>query len=335
LGSLPIGLSGSRSAGILGLSPYTTPLEVWQNIMEIRKPGFNAERGFLYEKFEGDASTRFGNAFESSVIELTEHKTGNQIIDREGAYSLKGKTPITCHIDGRFSKKHIFEGKTAYIRAFNKSFGEPGTDRIPVEYQCQVQSNMMVTGAEQCTLSALVFPRSPEDWEDEGWSVNNIDGCGYRLSRGLPALSDPSCSSWAKSLEQMGYFHTYPVSANRDIHKLLRECYNDFWQRYVIPELPPDITDYEDIRRLFPAPKGQLIVPENIQSMLREYSDITKELGTGGFLANRKKDLKTEILDFCRTKTTVEDDDSQEKITFLDHSGNSIGSFNGKSFRAS
>jgi len=338
LGSTPIGISGSRAAAILGMSKYKTPFAVWQELCEARRPGFNAERGYILEKFEGNASTRFGLAFESSVIELTEAATGKQITDREGEYYLDGEVPITCHIDGRFSDSHIFEGKTVYERGFRLDWGEPGTDRIPQAYAIQVQNNMMVTGTEHCTVGALVFPKSPQEWEDEGWSAergsewhdknidyltNNITGDGSTTKQ------------WAQSLAQMGYFHQYPIQSKPDTQKLLKEMYLDFWNRYVLTETPPEITDYEDIRRCFPSPKGTLVINDELASKFREYADIGKELGTGGYLKKKQGELKTEILKICLEKTTVADDESQEKVVFVDESGNKCGQFDGKTFRAS
>ncbi len=336
MGSLPVGISGSRSAAILGISQYATPLSVWQDIMESRRPGFNAERGFLYEKFEGNAATRFGHAFESSVIELTEQSTGEKITDQEGAYTISGEVPITCHIDGRFSPARIFEGKSAYIRSYDKSWGEPRTDRIPAIYQAQTQHNMMVTGAESCEVSVLVFPRSPQEWEDEGWKVHHVCDDRYYLEKfnddgEITAVRETD--KWASVLSDLGYFHQYHIQAKPDTHKLLREMYDDFWNRYVVTEVPPEVTDYDDVKRIFPKPKGDLVVPEDVQNMLREYRDLGKELGTGGHLKKRQTVLKTQILKFAKDQTTVADDDAVEKITFLDGSGNRLGSFNGKLFR--
>ena len=138
---------------------------------------------------------------------------------------------------------------------------------------------------------------------------------------------------WVMILSQMGYFHQYPVEANPKIHKLLREMYTDFWNRYVLTEKEPDITDYEDIRRLFSAPKGTLVVSGDVAEWMREYKEITKETGDSGFLAKRKTELKTKILEFSRKETTVADDESQEKIIFLDSTGKKVGQFDGKTFR--
>lgn len=338
MGSLPVGLSGSRAAAILGLSQYSTPLSVWQDIMEKRRPGFNAEREFLYEPFTGNASTRFGHAFESSVIELAEQAHGGRIINQEGEYTAQkfGLDYVTCHIDGWYEGTQVLhEGKTVNERAFRTSWGEPGTDRIPAIYAAQVQHQLLCTGAEENILSALVFPKTADEWEEAGWEV--VKGKEWHDKDNFYLVNgNTTCHphSWAKALAQMGFFHQYTIQAKPDTHKLMLEMYEDFWERHVLTEQPPEITDYEDIRRCFPEPKGTLVVDNEMAAMLREYKDIGKEIGSGGHLKKRQGQLKTQILKFAHDKTTVADDDAQEKVVFRDDTGQKLGQFDGKTFRA-
>jgi predicted phage-related endonuclease len=76
MGSQPKGISASRGAAILGLSEFATPFEIWQIICEEREPGFNEKKGFALPVREETAAMRFGNAFESAVIELAEREQG-------------------------------------------------------------------------------------------------------------------------------------------------------------------------------------------------------------------------------------------------------------------
>jgi hypothetical protein len=195
---------------------------------------------------------------------------------------------------------------------------------------------MMCTSAEVCELSALVFPESPEVWEERGWvtmegprgyTLQRLDENGNFIESGRP-------ERWAGSLAQMGYFHGYTINANRDAQKMMLEVYEDFWNRYVLTETPPEITDYDDVGRLFPSPKGTLVVSDAWVSKFNEYASINKEIGKSGHLSKRKEQLKVEILKFAKDETTVADDESIEKIVFMDESGNKCGQFDGKTFRA-
>ena len=169
----PINISASRSAGILGISQWSTPVTEWLNIMEAMEPGFCEKNGYKWEPPVKDedksAVFRWGHAFEDSVIKLSEDAQGRKINDRESLCEYqglqKGENYITCHVDGiyeyisgEFSPK-IHEGKTTFARAFYKKWGEPGTAHIPAEYQSQCQHILMCTGADEIVVSVLVFPK--------------------------------------------------------------------------------------------------------------------------------------------------------------------------------
>lgn len=339
------GVSATRASAILGLNQWKTPLLAWQEVMEHIEPGFNASRGFILPEREDKAVFRWGHAFEDSLITLAKMKTGERIADREMMVSTTGGKPNAfAKIDGRYSTHELHEGKTTNFRAFDLKWGEPGTDRIPQEYQVQVQHQMMCADAEKCIVSVLVFPRPVDDWEDEGWTIMEMEnGSEYRLiktkAEGTPSEMNIDSVvdfpvNWASTLNQMGYFHQYPVESKPDQHKLLMEAYEHFWGKYVLTKTPPEIDDYEDVRRTFTAPKGTLVVSDDAARWMREYRDINREIGSGGNLKKRKDYLKTKILKFAKDKTTVADNDSQEKIVFRDNAGNKVGSFNGTTFRA-
>ncbi len=174
MGSKPIGISASRASTIMGINPWSSELEVWQKIMEEVEPGFNAANNYEYPVFEETAQIRWGNAFEDAVIKLAEDKAGKKIFDREKLY--KYNKFITCHIDGRYQDilsdeiimTRLSEGKTTSFFYWKDNFGDPGTDKIPVQYQSQCQHQMLCTGAEKVILSVLVFPRRVDDWEAMG-----------------------------------------------------------------------------------------------------------------------------------------------------------------------
>lgn len=340
-----IGISATRGSAILGLNSWKTPLLAWQELMEKKKPGFNAERGFILPEREDKAVFRWGNAFESAVVELAESAQNDSIKDLE-KYSAKVFKKIKpmpfCYLDGVYQSTErgliLHEGKTTFERAFYKSWGEPGTDRVPEHIQIQVQHQMMCTNADECIVSVLVFPFDVEEREEAGWSVvktNYPNGSEYyRL--GNDKTGDTKLPrQWADTLNDLGYFHQYPVATAPDVQQSMREVYEDFWGRYVIPEVAPACTDYDDVKRLFTAPKGELIIPDYMVDRCAEYKAIGKEIGAGGDLKKRQIQLKTEIVSFLRDKTTVESDDAQERVVCLDSEGNKVGSFNSKGiFRA-
>jgi hypothetical protein len=326
----PTGISGSRAAAILGLSQYATPFTVWQDIQEQRHgEGWNKAQGYEYVPFQGNAATEFGHAFEDSIVKLTERKYGS-VTDRERVFSLGDN--ITCHVDGIIRKK-LFEGKSANHRAYGATWGEPGTDRVPTIYQCQNQHNMLCSGLSEAVMSVLVFPRTTQDWEDEGWKAHHdtLNGVWFLKNHETNQIISPD--KWAEPLFEMGFFHNYHIEAKPDTQKILLELYEEFWGRYITGDEVPEAVDYSDIRRQFVAPKGTLVIGEKEAEWFREYKSINSELGAKGYLPKRKEFLKKQILKFAKDQTTVADDESVEKMVFLDEAGGKLGSFAKSGFR--
>jgi len=355
MGSQPRGISASRGAAVLGLSEFATPLSVWQEIMEERRAGFNAQNGYVLPERPDNAALRFGLAFESAVIELAQMERRSEIKCREWFYSTDGADRfcdygegnimpsknycITCHIDGKYcdnlgvTKNILHEGKTTSAMVYREKWGQAGTDHIPRSYQVQVQHQMLCTGAEEAVVSVLVFPETPDKWEKDGWKVEPIEAAekivDYRLIKYVDGKADFkdvfSPWQWAEIFAACGYFHQYPVRANSEAQKLMLEAYRDFWHNHVLTGKPPEPRNYEDVKRLMPEPKTTIIVPDYIERKIAEYSGIVEE--TAG-VKKRKERLKTIITKYAVDHTGgVMDDDSADAVIFRNSSGDKLGSW--------
>jgi len=367
VGSTPRGISASRGAAVLGLSDWATPLEVWQLIMEERDPpvllaeigsshggagdwfvkmvaqgldptggypGYNAAHGYTCPEFKEGAPLRWGTAFEDAVVSLAEEGEGLPIGEREKLYEYgqmlgDDRALITCHIDGHYrGTDRLHEGKTTNAMSYREKWGEPGSDRIPREYAVQVQHQMLCTGAAEVIVSVLVFPEMPDAWEKMGWQVREAPGQeimgSYQLWKGDTFIYP---IQWARTLQQMGYFHTYRVKANPEAQGKMLAAYRDFWTNNVLGGVPPEPRTYEDIKRLFPEPKGTLVCGELMARLLKEYADIKDELGGKGMLSRRADEIKLLVLDWARTADPTMDDESREATIFRDEAGKKLGSF--------
>jgi predicted phage-related endonuclease len=339
----PLNISASRAGAILGMSQYSTPLQVWLQIMESREPGFCEKHNYQLPEFEYNSAMRWGHAFESSVIELAEEKQGVKIVDRELLHKTNGY--ITCHLDGvydvhqygnmgMYNKDHysvghknqapLHEGKTTSAQYFYSAFGEPGTDRVPVEYQLQCQHQMICTGAEKVILSVLVFPKRVEEWEKMGIYTHQDQEGDYWVK------SDKwinTATYWGRALDEMGYFHQYVITSHADLQKLMLEAYADFWNNHVLTGTPPEPMNYDDIRAICREPVGTIIATPEINNLISEYKQIGSEISSTGTLAKRREQLKTQILNFSRTAGFVEDDESRDKWIIRGQDGKKLASY--------
>jgi hypothetical protein len=345
MGSLPVGISGSRAAAILGLSRYQTVVDVWLDIMDAMDPdivapesehviraGFVRRNGFKRELFDGNASTRWGLAFERPIIALSEiAREGDRIVDLERAFVHPSAAFATCHVDGVYQEAQaIHEGKTTTAWSFGDNWGEPGTDRIPIEYQAQVQHNMLVTGLHSTVVSVLVFPERPDAWEERGLAPNPETGV---IVCADGSLCD-STYSWARVLRDMGFFHQYVVLADRELQARMLEVYRDFWAVHVEKQEPPTATTYDDCKKLFTAPKGTVVADDELERWASEYRQINGEIAA---MSKRKDQLRAGMIARMHARAEAGgaplDEETREKTILRGASGKKLGSWDGKVWR--
>jgi len=352
-------ISGSRSGSVLGQNEYGTQLDVWMDIMEDLDPGFAEKNGYGWERFEGNASTDFGHAFESATIALTEQKTGLKIIDQERVFekrlypqmnNLKNPMMMSCHVDGIFSgfeqwkhregnlyelvsDKVLYEGKTAFDMGFRKKW-DIEKDLIPRSYNLQCQHNMYLADLQEAIVSVLVFPKHPQDLVDEGWEVHEYEADKYRIIRKddsgiVKEIALPL--KWTCTLNQMGYHHIFKIKRNDDLIKAMLEKYQEFWERFVIPRKPPEAMNFDDIKKLCPSPHGTVVLDQdkdkNIISWINEIRGINKEIGTAGLMPKRKKELTTTVMNYVKDMPAVLEEENTNKLEIKDGQGFTIATY--------
>lgn len=327
--STPINISASRGAAILGLTNWGTPVYTWLEIMETKEPGFCKKNNYELPEFEENAGMRWGTAFESAIIELAERKRDDKIVDREMFF--KRYDYITCHIDGKYISNPteiwpLHEGKTTSFFYWKDNFGEPGTDKVPIEYQIQCQHQLICTGAEKVILSVLVFPRRVEEWEEMGYHVEKING-NYYIVHDKLELYTANIPKWAETLNQMGYFHQYEIKPHDKLQKKMIKRYKKFWNENILKKIPPEPQSYDDIKALCPEPVGTIVSNDNIERLMMEYKNIGEEIGESGTLAERRGRIKVQILNYMRNAGVVEDDESKDKWILRSQDGKKIASY--------
>lgn len=141
------GITSTDVPGILGLSKWATPLSVYRD-----KVGESQPRPVTLPMW-------MGNRLEGIVSELYTEATGNRVradnrLIRHPIYDW-----FICHLDRRVvgDPDLIVELKT---RDRMTGWGEDGTDKVPPDVFCQVQSQMIVTAAREAHVATLFSNRS-------------------------------------------------------------------------------------------------------------------------------------------------------------------------------
>lgn len=150
------GIGGSDVAAICGVSPYRTPLQVWED-----------KRGMLQPQEDNDAMF-WGRTLEPVVRQRYTDVTGRPVRIPEGILKHPSIEYMLANIDGFTDDGRLVEIKTT---AYPTDWGEPGTDEIPLGYMLQVQHYMIITAFPVADVPVLIGGRDfriyevPEDKE--------------------------------------------------------------------------------------------------------------------------------------------------------------------------
>jgi putative phage-type endonuclease len=141
-------IGSSDMAALLGLSPYTTPYDVWAD-----------KTGRLPED-EGNAATKAGQYFESGVLEYAEEKLGNIIRNQYRSVKDQG-IPIAANIDALVVQTgEPIEAKTVGLLGFsNELWGDSDTDEVPDLVIVQAHVHLLCTEQELCHIAAFIAGR--------------------------------------------------------------------------------------------------------------------------------------------------------------------------------
>ena len=152
------GLGGSDIGAILGLNPWRTPFQVYQEKIGEAAP------------FDGNLQTRFGSYAEEFVAKEYCQQTGRQV-QRFKAMLRHPEVPLIGHVDRlvvpegakRASYKSEIrtdlglEAKTASAFATGRTseWGESGSDQVPESYLVQCAVYMALTECPRWDLAVL------------------------------------------------------------------------------------------------------------------------------------------------------------------------------------
>jgi putative phage-type endonuclease len=137
------GIGGSDVAAILGLSKWSTALEVY-----LSKRGES-------QPTEDNKAMQWGRYLEPVIRQAYSDATGNEVRIPETMLRHPKHDFMIANLDGVIADRtgRIFEAKTARS---SEGWGEPGTDQVPEAYLLQVQHYMEVTAIPVADIAVLI-----------------------------------------------------------------------------------------------------------------------------------------------------------------------------------
>ena len=137
------GLGGSDAAAALGLSPWQTQHDLWEQKTGLAPPLLQTE------------PMLWGKLLEDTIRREYARRTGYEVQPVQEMIRHPKHSWMFAHVDGevRAERRTILEVKTTRDA---RGWGEPDTDDIPVPYLTQVHHYLSVTEAEVCDVAVLI-----------------------------------------------------------------------------------------------------------------------------------------------------------------------------------
>jgi len=147
-------IGGSDVAAILGVSPWKSPFQLYQEKIGAFCEEITREKQRLFDR---------GHRWEPVVVEmlvdeLLDRGHDVQIIDRNARYQDPEFPFLACELDLELlidGEEHNAEIKTVSPFAA-KAWGEQDTDEIPLYYAAQVMHGLMVKPRKRAIVAALI-----------------------------------------------------------------------------------------------------------------------------------------------------------------------------------
>lgn len=267
------GIGGSDVAAVLGLNPWKTPLDVWNDKLglsedkEMSEPAywgtvledtvakeFQLRTGKRVQKVShqfADPETPWAIAnIDRAIINPTIAKRVRPLEMTEKEIAKYGNRPITTDI--------AFEAKTAH--AFTADLWGPSQE-------LEIQQNNLRTEHE-----IPLYYETQIQWY-----------CGILKLRGM----------YLAVLIGGSDFRMYWVDARPDVFQVIKEKCSAFWNNHVLTKTPPEPINIEDVLKLYGRSNGKAIEAQG--DLAINYGEYARLNGEIKELKRQQDALKTKI----------------------------------------
>lgn len=203
------GVGGSDVAAIMGLSPWKTAYQVYQ---EKRKE---------VEDWGGNSLTDWGKRMEPAIRQWYSDETGRDVRLPDKIMYHPQHPFMLASLDGFTDDGRVVEIKTARS---GKNWGEPETNQIPDYYAVQVHHYMTITGFQVADIPVSIAGGSPSLYvveADKEISEMIIEACAKFWER-VQSGNPPDPVTYADAVARFGSLKTEGaiVADDKEIHAI-------------------------------------------------------------------------------------------------------------------
>jgi len=254
-------VGASDVAGMLGLSMYKTPRDVYDS--KFGEP----------EQIENKNMNR-GKVLEASVLRAYEMQTGWNIEPSRHCthpeHEFMAATP-DGFVDDPNRGEGLVEAKTAFIHT-KDSWGEEGTNDIPIDYLSQCTHQMAVTGKKYVDIVVLF-----------------ADETAFDLLVAMRSDLNTNVDKVAALILNMD-FRIYHMDRDLEIEADLIAEEKKFWNDHVLAKTPPP-----DLAKMEPDGKVRQATEEEYELMLTARDAYQADRTAGKKMLNAKRKLQLAI----------------------------------------
>jgi putative phage-type endonuclease len=150
------GLGASEAPMLLGLSPFASPLDLWNRKLGKSKP------------FEGSRYTDWGELLEDDIAEMYARRNGVMLVSSQSLVKELPICKVFCTPDRvayHKSGASDYYGLECKNKAYSQrsKWGPSGTNQIPTDSAAQAAWSMWVTGWERWDVAVLI---GGNDWRE-------------------------------------------------------------------------------------------------------------------------------------------------------------------------
>lgn len=268
-------LGGSDIAGVMGLSPWQTPLQVYERktsgvpeLLTDEKRRFFARR----KRQEPVIAEMLLDEYGIEVTRLSLDADPNRYRDEEYPF-MAAEIDFECLMSEAIREAFpdrpqlcaipdgvLLNGEIKTVHPFSaKHWGEQGSEDVPIHYAAQVMHGLGITKRPATIVAAL-------------FGIDNL--------------------------------LAFPVMADPDTIAAVRAKAVAFWTEHVVPRIPPDPINMDDMMRLLSRVNGRPV--EADEETIARLSALRRIRGDMAAMENEKKELEFQIADYVRRQWAID-----------------------------
>jgi putative phage-type endonuclease len=272
-------LGGSDTAAVMGLSPWETPLELWQEKTGQKPPSIEID-------LEREKRFRRGHKLEPFIRDMVIEKLQDEGLRVELlAINERYQDPehpfLACELDFELrlwgetqigQRMVTFDGEDVNADAKSvsgfarKKWGTEDNTDVPIEYACQFMHGMGVRS--RATVS----------------------------ERGLKAAPTERRFCLVAALRSFDDVDIYWTERDDEVVTAMRDKCVDFWVNHVLTGVPPDPVNFSDIKLLFPLDNGKAV--EASEDVAQKVSELRRVKSAIAQLKEQEESLTFDIGEF-------------------------------------